>query len=301
MPFRQMGAKVQIWASHFPCCWWSGDGEKIIPKLGLIPTFSNSELKGGLPPWSAWTLQAERAHPLPASSGPALGEEPRGGAELRGEQSWFLSLTRSGGSGTDGQSRGREPPGQGSGERVSSLATPPPCCALRLDPVGDEDGGGEVVPASDSLAGGVYGVLAKGQWLNIIGRVAGAQDQGGWLGWGRSPGSRAPTMRPGCGAHWQVVGWGCRGRIMGRLGGFRLDSRVTVCRGGVMPGIGNHNQHQRSPLSSLPAQLGGAAPSRGGAWSPQAAAGRRELSCRSGKGPQGRGPRVSTRPAAGSS
>lgn len=75
-----------------------GTGEKIIrktiPKPGRVSTpFTFELLKGGAPhSFSARTLPArallldlaERAHPLPASSGPALGEEPKGGAEARG-------------------------------------------------------------------------------------------------------------------------------------------------------------------------------------------------------------------------
>lgn len=77
-----------------------GAGEKTvrktIPKPGRVSTpFNFEQLKGGPPPlhsYSAGTLPAlalplavaERAHPLPASSGPALGEEPEGGAEARG-------------------------------------------------------------------------------------------------------------------------------------------------------------------------------------------------------------------------
>lgn len=39
---------------------------------------------GTLPALALPLAVAERAHPLPASSGPALGEEPEGGAEARG-------------------------------------------------------------------------------------------------------------------------------------------------------------------------------------------------------------------------
>lgn len=54
-------------------------------------------------------------------------------------------------------------------------------------------------------------------------------------------------MRPGCGAHWQVVGWGRRGRIMGRLGGFRLDSR-----GHRLPGGRNAGNWEPQPASNIP-------------------------------------------------
>lgn len=46
------------------------------------PPYSYSA--GTLPALALPLAVAERAHPLPASSGPALGEEPEGGAEARG-------------------------------------------------------------------------------------------------------------------------------------------------------------------------------------------------------------------------
>lgn len=125
-------------------------------------------------------------------------------------------------------------------------------------------------------------------------RVPGAQGWGCGLGWGRSLGSCAPTTRL---AHWQVVGWGRHGPILGCTGESSAASGLSGRRlpGSVMPAIRSNNQHQTVPASSLPARHGGTAPSRGGSWAPQAAAGRRERSCPSGKGPQGKRPRVPPR------
>lgn len=77
---------------------------------------------------------------------------------------------------------------------------------------------------------------------------------------------------------WAAVCWGCNA-------GRREPQRTT-----------------NNPLApTLPAGHGGAAPSRGGAWSPRAAVGHRERSCLGRKGPQSRRLRLQTRPASGSS
>lgn len=289
-----------------------GAGEKTvrktIPKPGRVSTpFNFEQLKGGPPPPLLQRRDPSRAR-SPAGCGgarppPSCELRPRLGGGAGGRRggsrrstAGFCRLTGSRGSGKDGRSRGREPPGQGSGELVSSSAAPPPCCALPLDTAGHEDGGAGVVPASDSLAGGVWGALAKGGRLKIIGGWGGWHWKGGSgegceLGWGSSLGSCAPTTRL---AHWQVVGWGRHGPILGWTAGISAVSGLSGRRlpGSVMPGIGSNNQHQTVSASSLPARHGGAAPSRGGSRSPKAAAARRERSCLGGKGPQGRRIRV---------
>lgn len=239
-----------------------------------------------------------RSAPTPflRAQAPPWGRSRRAARRLAAQHSGFLSPHRQPRLGEGRTDRGREPPGQGSGELVSSSAAPPPCCALPLDTAGHEDGGAGVVPASDSLAGGVWGALAKGGRLKIIGGWGGWHWKGGsgegcGLGWGRSLGSCAPTTRL---AHWQVVGWGRHGPILGWTAGISAVSGLSGRRlpGSVMPGIGSNNQHQTVSASSLPARHGGAAPSRGGSRSPKAAAARRERSCLGGKGPQGRRIRV---------
>lgn len=72
----------------------------------------------------------ERAHPLPASSGPAPGEEPRGGAEAGGRAELAsVAAPAAAARGRKDRARAGSRPGQGSGERVSSPAAP--AAALR--------------------------------------------------------------------------------------------------------------------------------------------------------------------------
>lgn len=72
----------------------------------------------------------EDAHPLPASSGPASGEEPRGGAEARGRAELAsVAAPAAAARGRKDRARAGSRPGQGSGERVSSPAALP--AALR--------------------------------------------------------------------------------------------------------------------------------------------------------------------------
>lgn len=82
--------------------------------------------------------RAERAHPLPASSGPALGEEPRGGAEAGGRaRQASVAAPAAVARGLTDRARAASRPGQGSGERVSSPAGAAYTrCALRLDRAG---------------------------------------------------------------------------------------------------------------------------------------------------------------------
>lgn len=122
---------------------------------------------------------AERA-PRSGAQAPPRGRS-EGGAEPRGEQSRLQSPLGQPRLGDRPTEPGREPPEQGSGERVSSQRRRLPAALCGLTPRARlEVGGGEVVPASDSLAGGVSGALAKGRRLKIIGgwEAGGAGERG---------------------------------------------------------------------------------------------------------------------------
>lgn len=128
-----------------------------------IPSaFSFQLLKGGPPPLerrdpsrSSLACQIGLSAPNPSrDSGPAFGEEPKGGAEAGGRVLLASVAARAAAARgqTDGARAGSRP-GQGSAEQVSSSAAPPSSlrsCGLKG---GEKDCGGKVVLASESLAG----------------------------------------------------------------------------------------------------------------------------------------------------
>lgn len=161
---------------------------------------------------------------------------------------------------------------------------------------GDEDRGGEGVPAAEGLVGGVWGAWAKGWRLEVIGGggtgTAGAGSAGRGVApeWGRSPGLARLRRGQGRGRIGRLLAAATVARSGGSLWDFGCFCRGAQCReAGATTGI-------RRPGRPASRPGVGAPPPRVEAPGP-----RGERSCLGGKGPPGGRPRVRTRPAAGSS
>lgn len=144
---RQMGARIQPWAS-LPKAAAAAAGKgatirKTPPKPGCVPTAlpfpaavrRGPHLRAPGPARSRGSRSGwgGGARPPARESGPALGRS-EGGAEPRGEHSRLQSPPGQPRLGDRPTEPGREPPEQGSGERVSSLRRRLPAALCGLTP-----------------------------------------------------------------------------------------------------------------------------------------------------------------------